>query len=269
MMTPFFLYNYTIEEKNKFLEQVVGNTDDLMFVFEVNSNKVIFHNYRFSPLSNWDSILTSADIFDAIKSKLSHNDFPALMQLSQKLYIITDRDFIVRELHILNKVNVYGHYQVEISLFEKIAGQPVQFMCRVHTLQDQTKVKDLFVGTNGFAKIILIDDDELTNVLNTKIINSVLPDAQVEVFLDVDEALDWIKINDKKGDLLLFLDINFPRRSGWDFMEEYSVLPVQSKVIMLSSSIVNADRTRALAYKNVVQYMSKPLSFDFLETVLK
>ncbi len=269
MTTPFFLYDYTIEEKNKFLDKVVGNPDDLIFVFEVNSNKVIFHNYRFDSLSNWDTILASANMFDAIKSKLSHNDFPALMQLSQKLYTVTERDVIVRELHILNKENVYGHYQIEISLFEKAAGQPVQFICRVHTLQEQAKVKDLFVGANSFAKIILIDDDDLTNVLNTKIINSVLPDALVEVFIDVDVALDWIKINDTKGDFLLFLDINFPGRNGWDFMEDYSKLSVQSKVIMLSSSIVNADRTKALAYKSVVQYMSKPLSFDFLETVLK
>ncbi len=268
-MTHFFLYEYTIEEKNKFLDKVVGSIDDLIFVFEVNSNKVIFHNNRINPISNWDSILASDDIFDAIKFKLSHNDFPALMQLSQKLYIITERDVIVRELHILNKVNVYGHYQLEISLFEKVAGQPVKFMCRVHTLQDQTKVKDLFAGTNSFTKIILIDDDELTNVLNSKIINSVLPEAQVAVFLDVDEALNWLKINDTKGDFLLFLDINFPGRNGWDFMEEYNNLSVQSKVIMLSSSIDQVDRTKAMAYKNVIQYMSKPLSFDFLETVLK
>jgi response regulator of citrate/malate metabolism len=71
------------------------------------------------------------------------------------------------------------------------------------------------------------------------------------------------------GDYLIFLDINFPGKSGWDFMESYQEFQIQSKVIMLSSSIVPGDHSKALAYKSVLQYMSKPLTFDFLETLLK
>ena len=269
MKTQFFLYDYSLEEKNKFLEKVMNNLTDLIFVFELNSSKVIFHNNYVNPHSNWESILASPNLFEEIKLKLSPNDLPALMQLTQKLYSLSEREFIVRELHIKNNEQVYGHYQVEMSLFEKKPDGPVQIMCKVHALQEQIKIKDLFNTDHGLEKIILVDDDELTNILNKKIINSVLPNTAVEVFLDIDEALSWLKVNDQSGNYLIFLDINFPGRNGWDFMQDYSSFSIVSKVIMLSSSIVQADKIKALAYKNVVQYLSKPLSFDFLETLLK
>ena len=129
-------------------------------------------------------------------------------------------------------------------------------------------MKDSLIQAIDFSKFILIDDDELTNILNKKIIKSVLPNMAIEIFLDIDDALDWLKTNDNKGDLLIFLDINFPGRSGWDFLEAYQSFPVLSKIIMLSSSIVQADKIKALSYKNVVQFLSKPLSFNFLETLL-
>jgi response regulator of citrate/malate metabolism len=129
-------------------------------------------------------------------------------------------------------------------------------------------MKDISISTQDFSKFILIDDDELTNILNKKIINSVLPKMPVEIFLDIEDALDWLKTNDKNSDFLIFLDLNFPGKSGWDFLDEYQQFSVISKVIMLSSSIVQADKNKALSYKNVLQFLSKPLSFNFLETLL-
>jgi CheY-like chemotaxis protein len=269
MNTQFFLYAFSLEEKNKLLEKVVGNKEDLIFVFDLHDNKIVFHNNCISPLSNWDKFLSAPNFIDAIRSKLSSNDIPALIQLIDKAKSISERDFIVRELHIKNKAEVYGHYQIEFSLFEKNAGKPSQIMCKVHTLQDSNKVMDLNRAEKGYRKIILVDDDELTNILNKKLIQAVLPNADLEVFVDVDNALDWLKVNDTGGDFLIFLDINFPKRNGWDFMEDYDQFISTSKVIMLSSSIDHADKKRAMQYKEVLQYISKPLSFEYLESILK
>jgi response regulator of citrate/malate metabolism len=129
-------------------------------------------------------------------------------------------------------------------------------------------MKDTMIHACDFSKFILIDDDELTNILNKKIIKSVLPNMAIEIFLDIDDALDWLNTNDKDGNYLIFLDINFPGRSGWDFLEAYQKFPVLSKIIMLSSSIVQTDKIKALSYKFVVQFLSKPLSFNFLESLL-
>lgn len=270
MNKHFFLYEDSLEEKKIFLNKITENLGDLIFVFDLHSSKVIYHNGRFQTNSQWEEILSSPNILDAINNKLYSIDKPVFSQLVEKLNGIADRDIIVRDLHILTEPNVYGHYQLEISLFDKgESGKPMLIKCRVHTIQEQNILKDLFLSSTGFSKIILVDDDELTNILSKKIINSVLHNVAIEIFLDIDDALDWLRTNDKNGDLLIFLDINFPSRSGWDFLEEYQQFSVMSKVIMISSSIVQSDKIKALSYKNVLQFLSKPLSFNFLETVLK
>ena len=47
-------------------------------------------------------------------------------------------------------------------------------------------MKDPLIHAKDFSKFILIDDDELTNILNKKIIQSVLPDMAIEIFIDIE-----------------------------------------------------------------------------------
>jgi CheY-like chemotaxis protein len=268
MKTQFFLYDYSVEEKQIFLDKVVSCLEDLIFVFELQSFNVIFHNSAFNSFSNWDKILSAPNFFESIRKLLNPNDLPALVQLSEKINVLEYKDIIVRDLHIKNSEQVFCHYQIEMSLFNKSFESPVQVMCKVHTLQNHLKGKELLKKSNGYSKIILVDDDVLTNILNEKIIKTVQPFIEIEVFLSVDEALEWLKGNDESGEYLIFLDINFPGRNGWDFMRSYDEFTTQSKVIVLSSSIVPSDRVKALNYKNVIQYMCKPLSFEIVETLL-
>jgi response regulator of citrate/malate metabolism len=129
-------------------------------------------------------------------------------------------------------------------------------------------MQGFFNRSKEFSKIILVDDDVLTNFLNEKIIKSIKPQMEVVVFLFVEEALDWLKSIDTQGDYLIFLDINFPGKNGWDFMRSYNEFEIQSKVIVLSSSIVPSDKVKALAYHTVIQYICKPLSFEFIDKLL-
>lgn len=268
MKTAFFLNEYSPSEKENFLRKIEDTQEDLIFVFEQRSGKVVFHNNRFFVDSEWDTILYSPILFEAVRNKILPNDFQILMQLLQSLKNIDEQNNVIKELHILSKGKIYSKFKLEISLFEKSGSMPTLLKCKVHLIPQQRKLKDLFDATNGFTKIILVDDDELTNILNNKIINAVLPTMATEIFLDIDDALEWLKENDKNGDFLIFLDLNFPRRSGWDFLEDYKGFNILSKVVMLSSSIVQSDRIKALSYKFVLQFMSKPLSFDFLEAKL-
>ena len=269
MKTQFFLYDYSLDEKQRFLEKVVGNLEDLIFVFELNSNNIVFHNNAFDQQSNWDQILSSNNFFEAIRVWLSPHDLPAILQLADKINKLdVYREFVVRDLHIKNKEQIYCHYQIEMSLFDNSVGHSVQVMCKVHTLQDQLKGNNLMKHSNGYSKIILVDDDELTNILNQQIIKTVHPEIELEVFLTVDEALEWLNFNDQRGDYLIFLDINFPVKSGWDFMKSYNEFVVQSNVIILSSSIIPSEKVKASTYKSVIQYLCKPLSFELVESLL-
>lgn len=117
-----------------------------------------------------------------------------------------------------------------------------------------------------YSKIVFVDDDVLTNVLNKKIVQALLPEMPVEVFLDIDDALASLQKNSGDKGTLIFLDINFPGRGGWEFLDEYATFSTASNVIVLSSSIDNRDREKARGYKSVIDYITKPLSFDFIKT---
>lgn len=125
---------------------------------------------------------------------------------------------------------------------------------------------DMNKENDSFRKIIFIDDDVLTNVLNRKIVQALMPEMPVEVFIDIDDALDFIKTSQELQHTLIFLDINFPGRGGWDFLDEYITHSAASNVIVLSSSIDNRDREKARSYPSVIDYITKPLSFDFIKT---
>jgi len=118
-----------------------------------------------------------------------------------------------------------------------------------------------------FNRIVLVDDDALTNMLNRKVIQSVNPSIPIDIFLDVDDALDFLKLADTEGDFLILLDINFPGKNGWDFLDAYQLFEKHSKVIMLSSSIDIDDQRKAKSNPLVLGYVTKPLSFSFIESI--
>ncbi|HQR93029.1 MAG: hypothetical protein B7Y15_03825 [Bacteroidetes bacterium 24-39-8] len=119
----------------------------------------------------------------------------------------------------------------------------------------------------SFNRIVLVDDDALTNMLNRKVIHSINPSMPVEVFLDIDDALEFLKEKDKEGGCLILLDINFPGKNGWDFLDAYQQFEKPSKIIMLSSSIDTSDQRKAKSHPLVLDYVTKPLSFDFIESI--
>ncbi len=119
----------------------------------------------------------------------------------------------------------------------------------------------------SFNRIVLVDDDALTNMLNRKVIQSINPRMPVDVFLDIDEALDFLKEWDKDGGSLILLDINFPGKNGWDFLEAYQHFEKPSKIIMLSSSIATEDQRKAKSHPLVLDYVTKPISFEFIASI--
>lgn len=132
---------------------------------------------------------------------------------------------------------------------------------------------DSFFESTGmvakYKKVLLVDDDALTNMLNKKIIQVAIKDMPIEIFNNIEDSLKYLSAHDEAGDFLIFLDINFPEKNGWDFLEEYKDFAHRSKVIVLSSSIDNEDRDRARNYEFVIDYITKPLSIEFVDGILK
>lgn len=118
--------------------------------------------------------------------------------------------------------------------------------------------------------ILLIDDDDMTNFINQKIIEQTKLNCKVEVAISADEALDFLTSSGRySGDDfpspgIIFLDINMPGMSGWDFMDRYQQLPEDQKaeivIAMLTTSENPADREKAEKISEIDQFFSKPLT---------
>lgn len=125
--------------------------------------------------------------------------------------------------------------------------------------------KYLYEGS-PISRIVLVDDDALTIHLNKRVILYGIGEIPVDAFLDVDSALYFLKKYDTKGDCLIFLDINMPEKNGFDFLDEYRNFNVKSKVIMLSSSSIPDELSRVNDYDEVIDFVTKPLTFNYLES---
>lgn len=122
---------------------------------------------------------------------------------------------------------------------------------------------------------IVVDDDSVNNLICRKVINRVFPEADVQTFINPVEALTYIKsvYSDSLGKAtILFLDVNMPVLSGWDFLEEFEYfdkrIKEQIKIYMLSSSIDKEEVDRANKDVNVYGYVEKPLKKEVMARIV-
>ena len=124
--------------------------------------------------------------------------------------------------------------------------------------------------------VLLIDDDEIDNIINTKIIKLNEFADVIIVKQSTEDALEYLfnefNTNNKVPDLI-FLDIRMPLMDGFDFLKAFNNLDEniknKTKIIMLTSSIDNGDFSHAKGDKNIFQIIKKPLSFESLNELRK
>ncbi len=117
--------------------------------------------------------------------------------------------------------------------------------------------------------IILIDDDKIVNFINRKIIQNTDPNVKLQDFNEADKALMFLKEHPEAAPDIILLDINMPVMNGWEFLDSFVKLNVRSVVYMLSSSIDPSDRLKASQYDCVRNFISKPLTADSIQNILK
>lgn len=119
-------------------------------------------------------------------------------------------------------------------------------------------------------RILLIDDDNIVNFINSKILETELPGIPIDVFRNGLQALEFIDEN-SKFPFLVFLDINMPVMNGWEFLE--AILDQKHyydlQIHILTSSVDKSDQAKANQYKQVRSFLHKPLSRTPLEDIKK
>jgi CheY-like chemotaxis protein len=126
------------------------------------------------------------------------------------------------------------------------------------------------------SQFIVVDDDPVNNLVCKFAISSYASAASIHLFTNPELALAWIKDAYHSGTdqekTILFLDINMPVMSGWEFLDEFSEFPdtyhAKITIFILSSSIDPEDKQKAASHPLVSGYFSKPLRKETIHQLL-
>ena len=121
--------------------------------------------------------------------------------------------------------------------------------------------------------ICIIDDDSIYLMLVNRIISMSRLSEEVTEFVNGKDAYDYLRqlnlMGEKMPDVIL-LDLNMPIWDGWDFLDEFQSLRLESypSVYIITSSTDSLEREKGMAYPMVKGFVSKPIGVDVLKEIL-
>lgn len=127
-----------------------------------------------------------------------------------------------------------------------------------------------------YKSIMLIDDNEIDNFINEKIVQASSFADNIYVHTSSKSALEFLKnimLTKKKfpKELIpayVFLDINMPMLDGFQFLDEYEKLikdsEFKTKIVMLTTSLNPYDIEKSKSYSSVIDFIHKPLTEEAL-----
>lgn len=120
-----------------------------------------------------------------------------------------------------------------------------------------------------FKRVLIIDDTDIDRIITEKIVKLYKFAEHVSSVNSAQKGLDYLNSIQDENELpdFIFLDLNMPVMNGFDFLDAYEKLPGTKKknILMLTSSLDDTDRNRAMSNEYVMKFLSKPLT----ETMLK
>ncbi|MBT2163111.1 response regulator [Zobellia barbeyronii] len=119
--------------------------------------------------------------------------------------------------------------------------------------------------------IVLVDDNTATNYIHETYLKRVNCAANILSFTMGKSALDYLN-SLKTLPELIFVDINMPSMDSWEFMEEYEKidmsLKINTRVILLTTSILPSDKEKMEQYKQIDAMMFKPLNETAIRQIM-
>jgi CheY-like chemotaxis protein len=131
--------------------------------------------------------------------------------------------------------------------------------------------------------VLLIDDDHTTNVFHTVVLRRSQIAEQILTMETPEIALDHLR-NATKFDQnagfgqmampeLIFLDVNMPRMTGYEFLTEFEKISLSSSrksiVYMLTAALGGPDQDKFLQFSSVKGVLEKPLTKESLAQIMQ
>lgn len=122
-------------------------------------------------------------------------------------------------------------------------------------------------------RVLLIDDDEVSNFICSRLLERSGFAQEVIVTLNARSALDYLQDCDdvRNWPDVILLDINMPVMDGWDFLAAYKQLDAQARsqtrLFLFSSSCHEEDVARSKTYDDVEEYLFKPLTREIIDHI--
>jgi two-component SAPR family response regulator len=121
---------------------------------------------------------------------------------------------------------------------------------------------------------IIIDDDLFNNKICSMMITRTLGEVDIKTFSVPEEGLAFIEseYNKDSEPTILFLDLNMPTLTGWEFMEHYEKFSDEIKqkisIYIVSSSVDQHDKDKANSTPYIKGFISKPLLSDKILSIV-
>ena len=111
---------------------------------------------------------------------------------------------------------------------------------------------------------LIIDDDNISCFLAKNVFRQLGNNVKIRTLANGKEAVDFFKSSQNGYPDLVLLDINMPLMNGFEFLDWYEANHLQgsSKFTIYTSSEREKDMEKAFAYRDVIDYITKPVTKD-------